>query len=271
MKIYRYSIRFKALNKGRLPSFLGNIIRGAMGHAMYDADQKLYRILFEKEGLDKDNGTVGNLPSPFAIYAHNKPGGRINKDDTISFILTLFGDYHRYIPSMIPVFEKMASTGLMYGKIKMSFEGVENLPSLLTERESLELKDFQKSDCDNKVLRIKFQSPVIMDFKDDFSFYKILKALTRRYNRLNYYFGDADRLSYQDYFDRIELYKIDLRKIIFGREHIEGVNYNIVAWLGSVEYFDKEYFKDVYPLLLFGQYIQIGERTSAGFGKYRLL
>ncbi len=271
MKLYRYSIRFKALNGGRLPSFLGNIIRGAMGQAMHDTQPELYRILYEKKGLDKHSAPIEHLPSPYAIYAHNKPGGKINKEDRISFILTLFGEYHHYISSMIPIFEKMASTGLMYGKIKLSFEGIQNLPSLLTGREALELQDFYKADYDKKLMQIKFQSPVILDFKANFSFERMLKALVRRYELLNHYFGDATPLCYPDDLNRVELYKIQLRKIILGRAHIEGFNYNIIAWLGNIEYYDKKCFKDIYPLWMFGQYLQIGERTSAGFGKYRLL
>ena len=261
MKLYRYAIRFKALNKGILPRFTGHIIRGVFGQSLYELDQNLYQILFEKQLLVEQFGN-SQYPSPFVIHAHNPPDGQVKMHDSIDFILTLFGDYHRYIARLQPVFERMAQTGLNRGTIKLSYEKTQALHFGNSGKSAIDINDFKAAKTKDNLLRIKFQSPLDIDIKGDLTYDFFARQLINRLTNLQQYFGSG-KLGFEKEAAQLtaELYSVNMYKIIINHKHISGQEYKIPAWLGEIVFYDRRQFQDLYPLWQFGQYCHLGIRT----------
>jgi len=273
MQLNRYKIEFTAKENGELAGFLGNVIRGSLGQALFDIDKNIYDIFYNKNfKIPKtiDKIVKQNPPSPFAINV--MPTKReINKGEKIQFILTVFGKYNQHIQQFIPVFEKMATDKI--NNISFEFTGMQKIPNPVNANTSYRLTDFENLSLDHETFTLHFERPVMLESNKklitDFSFKKIFPYIDQRLFVLDQIYGNA---TYKpvDKIPEILINKIQLKKFITLRTPANAKPQTKMAWTGQIQYHTKQEIQQIIPTLLFGQYIQIGSGTSFGFGKYTI-
>ena len=268
MKLFRAQFSFVTENNGRMPGFTGNLVRGFLGEYLWQHDKELYDILFEKKLLHKQFPGHAGYPSPFVLYAHYKPGGQYRTGDEFSFRLGFWNDYKDYYPRVVELLMQNPRVELENG-LKLRFQGSRNLASPFTHQPGIDWNNCQQLSTTRKVLQIKWQSPAVFHSTTEPSFADFLRSLQARFNYLQTFFGSGEALPLPDP-TTIQTLECHLKFVRIPHRHRSGQVYAINGWTGFWKIFHPGAFKPWYPLLVFGQYMQTGHRTSAGFGKYRL-
>jgi hypothetical protein len=94
----------------RLPQFVGNTIRGALGQALHDDHQEVYDAVFKVA----DDGSV---PNPFAVSAPYPSQGGYAAGETLGFSVTLFGTACGHADEMIEAAESMCKGKLATARL----------------------------------------------------------------------------------------------------------------------------------------------------------
>jgi len=100
----RFELTFR--NDSRLPLFVGNTIRGAIGQSLYDNHRGVYDKVFK-------TSSESSIPNPFAISAPYPSKGSYFKGDTLEFFITLFGSACEYDDAISDAARLMCSGKLL--------------------------------------------------------------------------------------------------------------------------------------------------------------
>lgn len=130
MKLFRYvklRIGFENISPKLSSPFSGTLLRGSFGYNLRKilcifkkrrsctscpvADSCLYYKIFDTPAPENAPFKMDFLPHPFLISPMTI---KLNESDKLIFDFLLFGEYCRYSPYFIKVFENMALTG--FGK-----------------------------------------------------------------------------------------------------------------------------------------------------------
>ena len=269
MKLFRAQFEFITQNTGRLPGFSGNLVRGFLGEHLWQHDKELYDILFEKKILKQQFPGRSEYPSPFVLYAHYKPGGQFQKGDNFSFVMGFWNDYDQYYPRLINLLMQAPGISLENG-LNIHFQGSRNLPSPFTKQPHIRWPDCQNLKTSKKFLTVKLQSPVVLNRQNEITFSDFLQALMARFRYLNSFFGKDGSVEFP-VSPGIQISECQWKQVHIPHRHRSGQTYAIQTWTGRWKLAHNQGFEPLFPLLVFGQYMQVGHRTSAGFGKYRLI
>lgn len=279
LSLHRYQLIFQLPENMDTKNIFGSKIRGILGEVLEKTQPEVFKNLYEKVRLPENHPAsihigVTHSPSPFMfcrVFLQHLPKNQI------AFMLTLFGDYHKYFPTIYQAFENL--NVLKNDSSNIVLMSVEKMACTETgqfEHQYQEIAEKVKDFSPNHIT-LSFRSPLILAGKDkglltDFSFLTILKYLHRRAALLSTVFGET----------RVEIkeYSNDTVNTEILLSNIQMVQKKVFRSPGA----KKEYMKNTFtgqlgyegnlqpwlPLLVFGQYTHIGSDTAFGLGNYEL-
>ena len=261
-----FTLGFRA--GSRLPSFVGNTIRGAFGAS-------LSRQCCVMEKLRCDNcdaletcayGSMfkvqneESVPNPYVISAPYPSKGDYGADDTLDFSISLFGTAHRFENDVIRAAESMCNGTLRNAVLEDSWQEY-NREWSDSGAESIEF-------CD--VLDIRFLAPAELRSKGEalkeISFEQLIDSLFGRI---------ADIIDNYTNSEFVLPYSLLERKpYVKAESQLESFSFStnsqpIEAVMGSVRYFGD--VTRYLPYIDLGTQLHIGKKTTRGCGEYTFM
>jgi len=140
---------------------------------------------------------------------------------------------------------------------------------------SVAISHFAKAKLEQSKLEVLFKSPVCIGShthqQGSITFKDLIINLTHKANLINFFFCDGvfkqkNEYSLGDDVERIVIPSLNLSWKFY---KIPNENWTIRGYTGNIKYAgNKEILNKYLPLLLIGQWIQAGEKTHYGTGKY---
>jgi len=200
--------------------------------------------------------------------------------------INLFGKFKSILPHLLPflpsLFFQKAITKVTFAYIcdgyGRKFETIEKFRSVPLAEFSLDF--FKQARFRGKLLKINLQSPIMLR-KDQnqlgsITFHDLIGALIRRASMLSFVYEDANVPDFEAFYDtetkNINIESVQLRWNKWDIPVREGKSeFSIAGYTGIIRFHSDKHtslFQHYLPLLLFSQYIQAGEKTNYGGGKY---
>jgi len=261
----KLSFRLEFQSQTRLPTFIGNTIRGALGAALsreyciYEK-QQCVECAYIKDCIYGSVFKVQNeesIPNPYVVSSPYPSQGSYEKGDTLDFSISLFGSACRFVNELVDATNLMCTGNLKNAKLidanleynrEWSDEGAESIEY-----------------CDN--ITIHFDSPVEMISRNealkDITFGQLIDSLFGRIAGIIDNYSDKEFVIPYSLLGRkpyVEA-KSQLRSVRFsmGSQAIEGV-------IGTISYFGD--MTRYLPYIDLGTQLHIGKKTTRGFGEY---
>lgn len=286
-----------------LPSFKGNVIRGALGNSLrqiccpikrMDCDQCIlspsciYFYIFESKKIKRPKGSP-STPHPFVLDSFDMDKTVYMQGDDFSFRLILLGDSVKWIPYMVYSVIHMGEMGIGKGKkdglgkfqLKYVTQDGQRIYSAKTESlTSIKADNYLKLDeVDIKInkLEIEFITPYRVKFKNSFAtsfdFGILVRAALRRISSLETYFlGEEPALDYSGLVHRANNITLSFEEStwidMFRFSFRQRSRMKIGGLVGRAIYQGE--LSEFYPILKYCETVHVGKQTSFGFGKIRL-
>lgn len=306
MEICRLELILSSNEAQEMAPFIGSTIRGAFGNILKDIycveppgkcsdcmlrNRCVYTYLFES-GWYFSNGECqqAGVPQPYVfeptVNAETK-SGKVK----IKLGLLLFGNSIDYVPVFVNCINKIGRWGLGKNRISYELERVEDL----FEKKDIWSKDLikmidrphtktwddylEQAQEKNNIKRCQIELVTPLRIKQEgrlhnqLDFSTIVKAIIRRWNSLNKYYGDGQNKDGRKLINlaanipsgTLNLHWQEMERYSRRQDQrmLLGGLMGIMECAGELEPF--------IPWLLLGQDIHIGKNTSFGLGKYNLI
>jgi hypothetical protein len=270
------NVRFE--QNTELPEFKGSMLHGWFGHALKSVDERAFFILYGEHDPQQ--------PKPYAIYADDNSKTHYRINEHFSFTIVLFGAAVDLADSVVDAC--VSGSKLGFGKHKTPFELL-SVCSLLPMKKSVGIESsylaewLPRYEADYILsreiaiqclspIRLKEQGRLVSDFPP---LERIVNHLARRLAQLTRFWVADDQALLNDfyqglhmpgnlqtihhtYFEDWQRYSIKKsRNLPFGG--IKGQ----VSYIGELD--------SVLPLLIIGQHLLLGGKTTFGLGRYELM
>lgn len=291
-----------------LPEDKGSTFRGGFGHTLKEVwcqrpDGRLcdncrrkelcaYSYIFETPkafgGLSELH--ANNLPHPFVLLPPLQSQNLIQPGESLSFRLTLFGSAIHLVESFVVAFDKLGEIGIGRGQGRFRLERVTNEDGSVVydvrSRASAGqvcIRNFEEfelaaSRFDQPTLELKFLTPTHLLHHGRFvpvpSFEIFLRRLLGRASELaKVHCGKEWTLDYHALIDtaaaEVRFVHHNLREQDWERySNRQKQRMKFRGLVGEIAYAGN--FKPYLPLILLGQYLHVGNKTSFGMGKYEI-
>jgi hypothetical protein len=121
LKILPLRIRCRAVADMPLPAFKGTVLHGALGWALDAVSPDLRRLMYASEGGFTERAT----PNPFALIPPLHAGPGFQAGESFHFGLTLFGCAVDVAAPCVAALQAMAERGLGPGRVSFAIELIE--------------------------------------------------------------------------------------------------------------------------------------------------
>lgn len=306
MEICRLELTLSSNEAQEMAPFTGSTMRGAFGNILKDTfcveprgrcpdcmlrNNCAYTYLFESAWyFSIGERPQSGVPQPYVfetkVNAGIKPG-----QAEIKLVLLLFGNSIVYLPVFLHCIKKIGQWGLGKNRISYQLERVEDLfgNKLIWNKDSTKMiirpytktwDDYlQQTEKINNITRCQIEliTPLRMKqeghLQNQLEFNTILKAIIRRWNLLNKYYGNGQKNE-----ENGELIKkaatIPSGTLNLHWQEMERYSRRqdqrmmLGGMMGIIECAGE--LKPFLPWLLLGEDIHIGKNSSFGLGKYQL-
>ncbi len=280
LQIYRLEYTVAPETPTKIQYWFGAYIRNNLLYAAasipVDGDRSLRDII--------NNEVAGQNDYPRAYSIQCDPvlsSIRVNGRNSLTFSILLFGEFSRLRDSFHNAVCRMCENGFGHPKTRMQIISFSGSPA----------PDFHKRNETSGTYRIDFITPtsiysnraknssrkLVLDKQNGMpSFYYIILALTRRINRLSTAYGSGEMMSDEEIDSWCEnARKAQIEECMMERIVLEGTPKTektrpiyFSGYIGhmTISNVDKQYL----PLLLYGQYTNVGNDTAYGLGQYQL-
>jgi CRISPR-associated endoribonuclease Cas6 len=266
-----------------LPKYKGSLFRGVLGKTMRHLSCLKKRtscnecevvISCPYANLYKPRLILGNqlITVPFVIFS---PDNRefLERGETISLQLTLFGDFIEDREFFLECFENARKVGL--GNNRARFEIIEIKQGKNGNSTKQSLAGITPYENPVKKLKIRYLSPVSL-YKKQKHIYaprpeEIIEYLVHRINRLNKSIWQVkdytlDRKIFA--LEKLNVTHYDIRYQKIFKSKGLGNKVELSGFTGNMEITGP--LDMLYPLFRAGEILHIGSRTSYGLGKYEM-
>jgi len=309
VKYGRYSFTCAFETDAALPPYKGSTIRGIFGHALKKvvcalkkqdcrncllAPKCIYPNIFEMSPapeVSTGRKRIAAPPHPYVIEPPTEYKTNYRRNDTLNFILLVFGAINDYLPYFIYAFDQMGQMGI--GKkidgrrasfslqqvtmekavIYSKADGRINMPLALPEL-SIELLQ-QPSILDNLQIEIKLETPLRLKYQNtlhaELPFHVLTRSMLRRASSLLALYGGGEPpLDYRGMVKRAEQVRImnsDIKWFDWRRYSNRQEQAMLIGgMIGSVIY--EGQLAEYIPLLRFCEQVHTGKQTAFGLGKF---
>lgn len=284
--------------RGSLGKSLAKLLQSD-GEPYRDKGFNLFNILYENalittEKLDASGKLDRSQLRAGYWFNALDSGGKIHqKGDIISFGFTLCEPYLKYLPRIIESFNLMGQKGLgMYGKkgkfrlLYISASTADNNSYIVWNESAgivcnnyqmISLSCFSNCEPSDDNIKLVFDTPTAhtnqISVYGSIPFQLLITSLCERLQELSLLYGDGSfkvsDINIDDAY-RVKIDEIHLKRVFYerkssARDHKEP----IVGYTGEICYSgDKQLWKKYVPILLFGQYLHLGNHIVQGAGHY---
>lgn len=303
----RFIFHLRAGERLELPEYKGSTFRGGFGHALKQVwclrprgrvcdkcrgeTQCPYSYIFETPrsfGLESEMHAA-NLPHPFVLLPPLQEEAIIEPGEMFSFELTLCGSAIYLVESFVLAFERLGDIGIGKGQGKFRLAGVTNAGNGSTvydpERQpglpgEVEVHNYEHlveaaRDWQGDRLTLRFLTPTHLLHHGRVSepeFEIFLRRLLARTSELAKIHGGRKwELDYRSLIDNaVEKVRLVGRQLKwqdwerFSNRRQQRMKFR--GFVGTVTY--QGDIKPLLPLILLGQFVHVGNKTSFGMGKY---
>lgn len=269
------------------------------------ADKCVYPYLFESTIVHNASQKNKQIPHPFVLSSPFAQGSRpgeyrqFNLTDELVFELLLMGKTTDYLPYIIYAISQMAERGFgltnhasfqleevnyLAGDNKISLydkkiERIKSVSTVKTLADLIETRQSQLKDINSQNTTLEFITPTRIRVEDDLQakldFSLIIRNLLRRVSMLSEFYGQ-------------EKWKQDFSQLVRLAEEVKTESSQLGWWdferysnrqrtrmklggvIGKVRY-QGSAIAEFLPLLIAGEFLHIGNGTSFGLGKYRVI
>ena len=309
LKIATVRFRMRTIDGGKLPAWLGSALRGAFGSALRKTtctqkgkkcedcmlrDTCVYSVLFESFLPDgaKRLKSQDKIPHPY-ILRPLQPGGGFRAGHELGFELSLIGKAVSFFEFVIAAVQKMGEQGM--GEAHTNFELLSvhdsldhdatlwdvnhgnKLAALPTPESVLDIGE--KVPPSNKI-QLNLMTPLILKKNGDLnmrpSFREISRSILGRISSLLFFHCDTDLEQY-----------LDFRKVLQDAQSVKELEIKIhketlkrwsnrqkkIIYLHGISghlRYEGDSVEELWPYLLAGQYIHMGNSTVFGLGRYEI-
>jgi hypothetical protein len=245
---YQFTFRFTADTK--LPPFVGNTFRGALGSALDKMGSAAYEAVFKIEATE-------SIPNPFTMSVRHPSAPEYKKGDSIPFSITLFGNACEYSEDIVAAAKQICRGKLRNGNLAdygLEFDRVWSDAGA----ESI-------SPCDS--IKIDFVTPTeILSSKQAISELTFEVFIDSLFGRIS---GVIDNYTGGEF---IIPYALTYKKPFVRAEYnLEPINFQtsgqpINGLIGSVKYSGN--VTRYLPYIDLGSQLHIGKKTTRACGEY---
>ena len=298
--LYKFLFNLEFLEDAILPEFKGSTLRGAFGWHLKKAVDNLspvYKNIFETQGGENDISYlkgVKNIPHPFVLHPPYTVKRKFSKGEILTVGITLFGYAHNFLPFLIEAFSLMGKSGLTKDKYKFILSNVLNedffdsnctiysiSSKLNSNYKPIILSDIiQNIDYNTEKIKLNFLTPFLLqsDSKEIHEYNKstitpalIVGSIERRYKILSQYFCRSST-------GVKEIFKPDHTVTIAGLNVKDYILQRFSSRLNEKQIFEglqgdiilEGNLKTILPIIYIGEKINIGKKTSFGWGQYKI-
>jgi|YelNatPaOPRAMG01_1025707.scaffolds.fasta_scaffold21286_4 hypothetical protein len=299
--LYKFLFNFEFLEDALLPEFKGSTIRGAFGWKLLKAVEGLYPVyekIFETKG-DENNPPslrkVKEVPHPFILHPPLDKKRDFQKGELITVGITLVGYSHNFLPFFIDAFSLMGKNGITSKRKKLKLldvvnEDAEGSKFLIYEHVSSAISNNYKPitttnilsviNNDVKKLSLNFETPFHIRSESDEILEKDKNKITPRIlvARLEERYKTLAQLYCRSTTNVKEIFRPDDSVTItnMNLEHYKLPRYSnragkkqmFLGLHGSIAL--EGNLKPILPLLYIGEKINIGNKSSFGWGQYKI-
>ncbi len=284
----------------RLPSNLLLVFRSALGNALKRiscVSRKRKSCLGCPMALECAYGYLFETPRPYDAKRLKKypyighPFAFLlpypyEREKPLKVRFTLVGKARKFFPHLILALEGMAKTGLGRRRVPLVLSSVREegsgkilyedgrilQPSLVPPPESIQ--------TELNEMEVRFLTPVELKFSrrfvraEELEFHIVLRNLLRRISLVSYFHADTPlEVDFKEVIKKSQEVKVtskDLEEVRFKRRSSRtGQTYPLRGIVGSVRF--KGNLRPFFELFLLGSYLNIGKKTSFGFGAMKVL
>jgi len=292
-----------------LPAYKGSMFRGGFGYAFKKVacalkkqdcktcllkEKCIYSYVFETP--PPKNSSVmkkyTHAPHPFIITPPLDEKRAYRPDETFSFEITLIGKAIEYLPYFIYTFNELGDMGIGKGRGKYQLTKVYNIDALgkliliynghdeilLSDCKKVGLNDFTFPKPDSGHLTLEFITPARIKFDQSYvlnlEFHIFFRNMLRRIYLLYYFHcGHEPDLDIKEMIEKAVEIKIKESSLAWHDWERYSTRQETRMKLGELKgkITFKGDFKEFFPFIFLGEYINVGKSTSFGLGKYKIL
>jgi CRISPR-associated endoribonuclease Cas6 len=234
----------------RLPYFIGNTIRGALGQSLHDNFPSIYEAVFKVEGGD-------SFPNPYVVSVPFPSNGVYHAGEMLWFSVTLFGSACEYAEDISTAARSMCSGKLENAKLytvdcEYSRVWSDSHADTIPQCETVTLKFLTPTEFTSS------KQPV---FEPDFPFF--VDSLFGRISTIIDHYGEKEF---------IIPYSLIARKPLINAEYdlkpvqINSNNHPINGFTGKIRYTGN--FTRYMPYIDLGSQLHLGKKTTRSCGEY---
>lgn len=303
-----FTFHLEARERLELPEYKGSTFRGGFGHALKQVwclrpngrvcdvcrhkDLCAYSYIFEtpKAWGQQSELHANNLPHPFVLLPPLQAQRLIMPGEAFSFQLTLFGSAIHLVESFVVAFDKLGEIGIGKGQGRFRLAKVTNAdnslvyaPEATPGAGQVVVRNYEEfvaaSDrWRGESITLKFLTPTHLLHHGRLAeptFEIFLRRLLARASELaKIHGGQIWDLDYRHLIDTaaatVRLVKKQLQWQDWERySNRQQTRMKFRGFVGTVVYAGE--LAPLLPLILLGQYLHIGNKTSFGMGKYEVV
>jgi hypothetical protein len=299
--LYKFIFNFEFLEDALLPEFKGSTIRGAFGWKLLKAVEGLYPVyekIFETKG-DENNPSflkgVGEVPHPFILRPPLTKKRDFKQWELFSIGITLIGYSHNFLPFFIDAFSSMGKSGITKGRKKLKLlnvltEDINGLQFIIFDGSSSKINNNYKAillkdiitgiNCNTDNIKLKFESPFLFRFESSDILEKnknkitpnlLTARLEARYKTLAQLYCRSTT-GVREIFcpdSSVKITRLDVGYYEMKRrpKELNGIQ-KFLGLTGSITL--EGNLRSLLPLLYIGERINVGSKSSFGWGQYKL-
>lgn len=291
--LYKFLFNLEFLEDSLLPEYKGSTFRGALGWHLRKAVDNLpevYQHIFETEGGENNPAVlkgVKNIPHPFILHPPLADKRIFKCGEVITVGITLIGYAHNFLQFFIEAFSSMGKSGItskrhkfkLLNVINEDYQGAKLLVyesgsfKIKNNYQAITLNDILKNiNYSNNKIKLIFETPLDDENINKISPSLLVAAIERRYKILADLFcrstTDIKKIFVPD--QSVTITKLDLSDYTMhrnpsrnkGKQDFDGL-------IGSINI--EGDLKSILPILYIGEKINIGKKTSFGWGQYKII
>lgn len=299
--LYKFLFNFEFLEDALLPEFKGSTIRGAFGWKLLKAVNGLYPVyekIFETKGDENNPSVLKNVkevPHPFILHPPLDKKRYFQKGELITVGITLVGYSHNFLPSFVEAFSLMGKDGITPKKRKLKLINVFNEDAygshyVINEYGSSKISNnykeivnkdiFTNINYNIKKIKLNFETPfhirsesaeILEKDKNKITPRIMVARLEERYKTLAQLYCrstiDVKQIFRPD--DSVNITNMNLDHYKLPRySNRAGKKQMFLGLHGSITL--EGNLKPILPLLYIGEKINIGNKSSFGWGQYKI-
>jgi hypothetical protein len=200
----------------------------------------------------------------------------IDEPEKLSVHISLFGYFREAMPFLLPQLQHMFET--QFGNtlsISIILDSYGRPIQRGVPIHEISLAEMEQARLEHNRLGLQFITPCLLYHRQNFDgqmrFPDIIKKLERRAQLISHFYCDGpepDNVVISTEAEQVKVSEIHLK---WHFQKPPDKNYSLMGYTGYVDYVaDPGLLQHYLPLFLLGQWLQVGEKTNFGAGKYQV-